>query len=206
MPELAISGRMTPRASLFAILTSLAVASCSSTRLVTQWQAPSVERITFSKILALALAPEEPLRRVAEEDLCDQVTSVACKPAYLAIPASLMGDVEQMKAIVKRAGFDGALVFRVAGAEEKVTYVPPSYGPTFWGYYRYAHPIVYEPGYYRSDKFVRVETSIYSLSEDRLLWVATTETMNPESVDSLVEDVAKAVRRELERAKLIPER
>jgi len=53
---------------------------------------------------------------------------------------------------------------------------------------------------------VRVETSIYSLRQDQLLWVATTETMNPKSVDSLIEDVAKAVRRELEREKLIPER
>jgi hypothetical protein len=53
---------------------------------------------------------------------------------------------------------------------------------------------------------VRVETSIYTLREDQLLWVAPTETMNPKSVGSLVEDVAKAVRREREREKLIPER
>ena len=194
------------RASVLAIIASLACASCSSTRVVTQWQAPSVERLTFTKILALALAPEESLRRTAEADLCNQVTSVTCKPAYLVIPDSEMGDVDRMKALVQRAGFDGALVFRVVSADEKVTYVPPTYGPTFWGYYGYARPMAASPGYYRTDKVVRVETSIYSLREDRLLWVATTETMNPSSVNSLVEDVAKAVRRELERAKLIPER
>ena len=46
----------------------------------------------FTKILALALAPDESLRRVTEEDLCGQVMSVACKPAYLVIPDSEMGD------------------------------------------------------------------------------------------------------------------
>jgi hypothetical protein len=180
--------------------------SCSSTRLVTKWQAESIQPLEFTKVLALALVPEEALRRVAEEDLCRQVTSVPCKPAYLAIPESEMGDLDAMKALVQRAGFDGALVFRVVSTDERVTYVPPSYGPTFWGYYGYAHPIARSPGYYRSDRVVRIETSIYSLRENRLLWVATTETMNPTSVGSLVEEVAEAVRRELERAKLIPER
>jgi hypothetical protein len=117
-----------------------------------------------------------------------------------------MGDMAKMKAVVQRLGFDGAVVIRVVSAKEEVTYVPPSYGPTFWGYYGYAFPATYAPAYYRSDKIVRVETSIYSLRQDQLLWVATTETMNPESVASLVDDVAKAVRRELEREKLIPER
>lgn len=192
--------------SLVPLLATLAMASCTSTRVVTKWQAPSVGRLAFTKVLALALAPEESLRRVAEEDLCAQVESVPCKPAYLAIPASEMGDTERMKALVKRSGFDGALVFRVVDAREKVTYVPPTYGPSFWGFYGYAHPRISDPGYYRSDQVVRVETSIYSLTEDRLLWVGTTESTNPQSVDELVEEVAAAVRRELERAQLVPAR
>jgi hypothetical protein len=189
-----------------ALVVALAAASCSSTRLVTKWQSPTAEPLQFTKIVALALAPDESLRRIAEEDLCDEVKAVPCKPAYLAIPESLMGDVERMREVVTRAGYDGALVFRLVSAQEKVTYVPPSYGPTFWGYYRYAYPMAYQPGYTRTDVAVRVETSIYSLSQDQLLWVATTETMNPDSVDSLVDEVAETVRRELERAKLIPER
>jgi hypothetical protein len=194
------------RSDAFAVVFALALTSCGSTTLVTKWQAPSIQPLAFSKVLALALAPEQSLRRVAEEDLCAQITSVPCKPAYLVIPESAMGDIPAMKTLVTRAGFDGAVVFRVVSAKEKVTYVPPSYGPTFWGYYGYARPIAYNPGYYRSDQIVRVETSIYSLRADQLLWVATTDTMNPKSVDSLVEDVAKTVRRELEREKLIPER
>ena len=197
---------MPQRNKMLAIVATLAFTACSSTQLVTKWQAPSVERLTFTKIVALALTQKASLRRAAETDLCSQVTSVSCTPAYQVIPESAMGNVEQMKAIVQRAGFDGAVVFRVVSTDEKVTYVPPSYGGTFWGYYGYAYPISYAPAYYRADKVVRVETSIYSLREDRLLWVATTKTINPDSVDSLVAEVAKAVRRELEHEKLIPQR
>ena len=183
----------------------LALAACSSTKLVTKWQAPATERLLFSKVLALAIAPDTSLLRRAERAICAEVTSVTCVPAFAVIPESEMADTEKVKALVKRDGFDGAVVFRVVSARDKVTYVAPSYGPTFWGYYGYALTGTHAPGYLRSDQIVRVETSIYSVSEDRLLWVATTETMNPESVSSLVEDVAKAVRRELVRAKLIPE-
>ena len=98
---------------------------------------------------------------------------------------------------------DGAVVFRVAGEREQVTYVPPSYGPGFWGYYGHAR-VAYDPGYYRSDQVVRVETSIYSIREDKLLWVGTTDTVNPDSVAGLVKDVAKAVRKELEREGAVP--
>jgi hypothetical protein len=152
-----------------AALAIVAFCSCSSTKLVTQWQAPSVQPLSFTKVLALAIAPEASQRRKAEQALCKEVTSVPCEPAHRVIPESEMGDAQQAKALVQRAGFDGALVFRVVSAREKVTYVPPSYGPTFWGFYGYARPMVYAPGYARTDQIVRVETSIYSLREDRLL-------------------------------------
>ena len=195
-----------PRLNALAVLLALTVTSCSSTKLVTKWQAPSVEPLAFTKVLALALTPDASLRRVAERAVCKQVTSVPCEPAHRVVAESEMDDVAKVKEIVRAAGFDGAVVLRVVSAEEKVTYVPPSYGPTFWGYYAYAMPTTYAPAYYRADQIVRVETSIYSLSQDRLLWVATTETLNPKNVPSLVEDVAKAVRRELQKEKLIPDR
>jgi hypothetical protein len=50
-----------------------------------------------------------------------------------------------------------------------------------------------------ADQFVCVGTAICSIRKDMLLWVATTDTVNPYSVGDLVEDVADAVRRELER-------
>jgi len=111
-----------------------------------------------------------------------------------------------VKALVVRAGFDGAVVVRVVDTREKVTYKPPSYGPTFWGYYGYARPVARTPGYYRTDQILRLETSIYSITQDQLLWVGTTETMNPSSLPETVEAVVTAVRDELERDKLIPTR
>jgi hypothetical protein len=56
----------------------------------------------------------------------------------------------------------------------------------------------------RTDQLVRVETSIYSITQDRPLWVGTTETVNPKSPSALVEEVSKTVGQELVREGPIP--
>lgn len=190
---------------LLTVASLLLFAACSSTRVVTQWQDPSISQLRFTKVMALCVSKEEAQRRQVEGELCSKITSVECKPSYLVIPDSLRDKPDEAKALVQRAGFDGAVVVRLVDAREKLTYVPPSYGPTFWGYYGYAWPRAYDPGYVRKDMIVRIETSIYSVSRDSLLWVGTTETMNPSTLPELVNEVAEAVRKELLKDKLIPE-
>jgi hypothetical protein len=180
------------------------LSACSSTHIVTEWHDPSITQLRFTKVLALCISKEESLRRAAEGELCTQMPSVECKPSYLVIPDAMRDKPEEAKALVQRAGFDGAVVIRVVDTREKVTYRPPSYGPSLWGYYGYAWPVAYDPGYYRSDTILRLETSIYSVTRDALLWVGTTETVNPKSMPKVVEEVAKAVRAELVSEKLIP--
>jgi len=193
--------RTRPASRLAGCLLAITISSCSSTHVVTQWQDPATAHLVFSKVLTLVMGGDQSLVRAGEEDLCRQVRKVACKPAYLAMPDSMRSDIPAAKELVRKEGFDGALVFRVVSAREKVTYGPPSYGPTFWGYYRYAQA---NPGSYRTDQLVRVETAIYSITQDKVLWVGTTETVNPKSLSTLVEDVSKAVRQELVREGAIP--
>ena len=172
--------------------------SCAATTVVTRWQDPATPRLAFTNVIALVISSDPSLRRVGEDELCRQVTRVPCTPAYAILPDVVRPNVDSVRMIVQKAGFDGALVFRIASAREMVTYAPPTYGPTFWGYYRFAGP-GYRPGYVQTDQVVRVETSIYSVRDDKLVWVGTTDTMNPNSVSALVKDVATAVRKELER-------
>ena len=177
--------------------------ACSSTKLETAWQAPAASPVAFTKVLALAITSDKAQRRVTETEICRQVQTATCVPAYTIIPETETLDVEKAKARVKAAGFDGAIVFRVVSAREKVTYVPPSYGPSFWGYYGHALPTTYAPGYEHTDTLVRVETSVYSVSADQLIWVGTTETMNPSSVPDLVGEVAAEVAADMRKRGLL---
>jgi hypothetical protein len=127
--------------------------------------------------------------------------------AYTFIPDTELGDTEKLKQRVKAAGFDGAVVFRLAGSEKQQTYVPGSYAPphqTLWGYYGYAYPLAVNPGYVRTDTFVTVETRLYAVADEMLVWAGRSETMNPQSARELVGGVVKAVGAELRKEGLIP--
>ena len=45
---------------------------------------------------------------------------------------------------------------------------------------------MYDPGYLRTDTIVRVETLIYDLRADKLIWAGMSESTNPDSVESLI--------------------
>jgi hypothetical protein len=55
----------------------------------------------------------------------------------------------------------------------------------------------------QTDSIVSVETLIFDLSRDKLVWVATSQTTNPTNVQVLVRDLTHASARALRRQGLI---
>ena len=96
----------------------------------------------------------------------------------------------------------------VVGNDQKVNYSPGtvgyvgSYYPTFWGYWDYGWSTVYQPGNVSLDTVVSVETRLYSVTDNQLLWAGTSRTTNPKNVQKFVTDLAEAVAREVRKAGL----
>ena len=86
------------------------------------------------------------------------------------------------------AGIDGFVLMRLIGQKQQTTYVPGTWSPSPWGYWRAA----YSPGYLRTDTLVSIETLVYSLRRDGVLWGGLSETINPNRIDSFVTEVADA--------------
>jgi len=198
-PFSGMTARMKPGLSLIAVCLSVPLlAACAPTKMEAHWRDPDFSLATarFTKVLALVVGGDPKRRREAEEDLCDQVTRAACKAAYWAIPESMMHDVHAAQDIVRKEGFDGAIVFRILGEPDSSSYEPPRPGTRFWDHY--ASGVTITPGAYRQSPRIVVEVAIYSVHQDKLLWIAATETDNPASVDALVKDVSAAVRKEMQ--------
>lgn len=119
-------------------------------------------------------------------------------PSHPLISAADLEDVAAMRAKVEAAGFDAAVGVRMISDEDRVSYVPGRY-ETAWG-----RVVAYEPGYTRVDRIVRIETSLYSITQGRRLWSGVTRTLNPADVPDLVDEVAHAIGRELEAQGLAP--
>ena len=135
--------------------------------------------------------------------LVDYIGSDRAVASHTLISQDEVQDTEAARATLEAENFDGAVVMRIIGSGEQIAYepsagYPASYGQ-FWGYYGYGWPTVYQPGYLRTDTVVNVETFVYSVDEDRLLWAGLSESFNPTDVEKAVDGIAEAVSRELRR-------
>jgi hypothetical protein len=192
-----------------AAIASLATATimlsgCSATHVKTTWTAPDVHAFHFRKIVAFVITKDEAVRRSGEHELCERVKTVPCAPAFAVVADADRGNVEKLTQQVDAAGFDGAVVLRYAGQRTKQTYVPPA--TPLWGYYGYGWGMAYDPGYVRQDELVDVETRVYSVPDRKLLWVGTTESMNPRDVRRTIDEIVDAVVAEMRKDGLIPPR
>src|SRR5438046_9947630 len=102
---------------------------------------------------------------------------------------------------LRRAGFDGAIMMRVADVSTRTSYVSGADWDDrpcpFAGYWGYAWATPYDPGYVVEDRVVTIETQIYSLANDRLIFAARSETINSHSAGKLTDSVIRHIREQL---------
>ena len=180
-----------------------------NTEFESTWRDPSVQSIQFTKVLAVAISKEQGQRRTFEDEMVKIITANGNAQAVQSY--TLLGDIRdtaQAKQKANEAGIDGVVTMRVIGSEKEQRLVGGSAVPSYygrpWGYYGYGWGSVYDPGYLVTDEMVQVETNIYSLKENKLIWAGRSETTNPGSVQELIDDVARAVGEELRRQNLLP--
>jgi hypothetical protein len=201
---------------------ALGSAGCASnTGFASTWRNPSVQSIHFTKVLAVAISNDESFRRRFEDEMAAAIQNNGKAkgiPAYSVFSAAELRDTTVAKAKAVAAGIDGVVTIRVVAVDKEERYVPgPSvtytgggiYGGGYagrpWGYSNFGWTTVSSPGYLVTDKQVQVETHIYSLTEDKLIWAGRSKTVNPGSVAELVDEVGLAVGDELRREGLIAE-
>jgi hypothetical protein len=188
--------------------------ACASTGFLTTWKAPDARPLTFrggAKVLALVVSPDESLRRDAEPALAAALRKHGLEafPADTVVPSEAIRDEARARALVEASGAAGVVAMQVVGREEGKGGAPPAYtGPhyrTFWGgYYGWGWGVVSRPEYLRMATAVSVETLVYDLGRNELVWAGESKAMDPSRVgDSLVSLALKSVG-ELEKQGLIP--
>ena len=194
---------------LSAVFLLALLAGCASTSIQDSWTAPDTGPLRFNKTLVVFVSPNQGTRRAAEDRLVSRFERSEAVSSYTLFPTTEgLGDDEAgTRAKVEAEGFDGAIVLRVIDSKDKLTYTqgmsyPMHYGG-FYGYYGYGWGMAYSPGYMRTDTIVTVETTVYSIADDKLVWAGVTETFNPNQISQMVDDIASAVAKELRSQGLI---
>jgi hypothetical protein len=172
--------------------------SCASTKMVKNWVYPETGTLQFEKVMALVLVQDKFVRQAGEDEMVRQIKQVEAIAAYRVLPDRELGDESLVRKAVAESGVDGIIVMRPVYDRQEVSYVSggyPSSYHSFYGYYGWAYPVAYSPGYYRSDQLVGVETNIYDVKTEKLVWSGVSQTVNPKDVKKVVAETARAVRR-----------
>lgn len=107
----------------------------------------------------------------------------------------------------ERSGAAGVVAMRLVGVDKEVTYTPamwsaPYYG-TLWGYYGYGWGTLYDPGSVREDTVLSVETLIFGVAANKLLWAGVSETTNPKNAQKVIEDLVTEAVKEMKKKGLL---
>jgi hypothetical protein len=188
-----------------------ATTACATTSFNSTWKAPDAQPVVLSgqKVVAFVLTKNAASRRAAEDALAREISAGGAQgiASYTLIPDAAASDEAKARAQVEAAGATGVVVMRPLDTSKEVvattTYMGPSYGPYWGGYYGYGWGAAYGGVDVRTNTIITVETLVYSIPQNKLIWAGQSETTNPSKVDSFVRELATTARREMKKAGLL---
>jgi hypothetical protein len=192
----------------------LACSACATTAFESTWKSPAAKplRLRDRKVVAVFVSRDPLLRRRAEDAMAWQITARGAVgvASYTFLSDSEVRDQETAQAKAARLGFAAAAVMRVVGRETQYLHEPhviiwarPPYGRIWGDYWRWGWGTVWEPGYLREERAVNVETLVYSLEDDQLVWAGVSRTFEPLRIESFIAELALAVSEQMARDGLI---
>ena len=196
---------------------ALTLAACKSTMWVSTWKAPDATSLKGTgqgqKIIAIVMSKNEGTRRASEDALAREITARGAVgvPLYSITPAGAVTDEAMARAAVEKEGAIGVVVLRPVAQQDKVyttpvTYAGPGYSSFWGGYWGYGWGAPWGTvtgGDIRTDFIIIIETLVYSVKQNKLLWVGQSKTTNPDNVDKLVNDIVSAVVVEMKKQNLL---
>ena len=212
-------------AALCAVLVGLcACKTTTATNFSQSYRNPGFEDTVFRRVLVIGVTGDEESRQAFENALASAIAREGgtAAPSYTVLPASEQISEDQLHAVLEREGIDGVVLTRLLSVDKDSQYTPPKkynkprtrYYPAGWGYgfgyggfygfYGTTFATVHEPGYFDTSTTLRVETSLYSVATNDLVWTGQSETIDPDSLDEARTSITKAVATKLKQEQLIP--
>lgn len=196
--------------------------SCgSNTAIVNSWRDPkiTVSQENFKKVLVVVLVKDEASRRVAENRIAAGNEIFKTSYQYLNESTKDLTKEQKLK-ILQDENFDGVITMRLVSKEKETTYVPGTYTGMYYGgfdgmytgmygygfgnWYGMYSPNFYDPGYYQETTSYMVETNIFSLKENKLIWTGTTESQYVTDLGQTVDAIMQAVVKEMRKDGSLP--
>jgi hypothetical protein len=202
------------------LLISSILYSCGSMTYISDtWEKQGFAGKKFNKIVVLAIAKDNRVARRLVEDAIVKELRISGINAVVSYDILPYGDFdkdndgkvddpkeaeETVKARIKELNADGVLVSKLKDmkSEKKYvqgspTYIPTNYYAPYYNYYFMSYEKVNTPGYYVTNTDVYIESSIYDLQKDEMVYSILSNTANPTSLEDFTKSFSKELAKSL---------
>ncbi len=191
----------------------LLVSACANTKISQSWVDPDHKKV-YKDLLVIGVAESEQNRRAYESYFVEELKAIGVEAvaSYKLIKSDQKIDRETVGKAIDGLGIDGVLITHLLAVDEETIYRPsmdymPMYGGGYYGgmysYYPHVNTYVHRPGYYTTHETYTLETNLYDVETEELVWPARTRTFSPESVDEVIVDLTRLLIADLKDKKLI---
>ncbi|PCI06614.1 MAG: hypothetical protein COB77_06530 [Gammaproteobacteria bacterium] len=183
------------------------VSSCTNTKISQSWVDPDLKK-SYNDILIIGIGESEQNRRAYESYFSTALEEkgIEALASYKLIKSNAKIDRETIGKAIKGLNVDGVIVTHLTAVDEETIYRPsmdymPMYGGGYYGglysYYPHVNAYVTRPGYYETHETYTLETNLYDVESEELVWSARSRSFAPESVDEVITDLTKLLIEEL---------
>src|SRR6188508_2107853 len=188
----------------------LLLTGCASTTLQSQWRDPGYAGGPFKKIFVIGLSARDiTARRIFEDVMVAKLAAagVQAVPQWQYLKGDGPAAEGAVAAAIDATGADAVLMARLVAIDRQVSVSPGIYpGPGFGWYGPYSG---WYSGWYAAPQVLQydiaiVETTLFDTKTKRLVWSATSQTVDPASVQQEAPAFADTIIGALQRAGLLP--
>ncbi len=198
---------------IIGLILTLCVALVSETLSQTNIQSSSVKgmELKLDNIMILHLGEIYDTRKTVE----GEITYWLSKYKFSASPSNRYFDhqriptKDQILKVLTENGFDGILTTVFTDIETKERFENPQAAynltptsPTIFNFLD-SYQNKYSTGYTIQEKAFVVQSKLFKTSDESVLYEASTETYQPQSLDAAVENFSKSIAKELKKSKVL---
>ena len=193
---------------------AVVAAACSSTTFNSTWSAPDAGPLSLgegTRVIALVVSSSPAQRRDFETAVVSELNQhgLDALAAYTVVPEDVARDSEKARPYIQKAGARYALILQVKGMDQQSAGAPvvptagrwmgpsqfwgPAWGGWGWGW---GTDI-------RADTAVSVQSLLYDIEANELVWAGQSETMNPTRAAGFMRELVRSIGDELREAGLV---
>ncbi|NOQ87598.1 MAG: hypothetical protein GQ550_01625, partial [Gammaproteobacteria bacterium] len=183
------------------------------------WVEPSNTK-SYKDLLIIGIGESEQNRRAYESHFVEELTAQGIEgvASYKLIKSNEKIERDVVVKAIDGLGIDGVIITHLVAVDEETIYRPTmgygyggyggmGYGGGYYGgmysYYPHVNSYVHNPGYYTTHETYTLETNLYDVESEELVWSARSRTFSPESVQEVIVDLIKLLINDLEDKDLI---